>query len=105
MERQNGYTSNGTLGAFVLGSLLGGLTAGLLSLLWAPQSGDKTQQQIRAKADDLKVQAEETIAQGRSKAESSVAEARQAMAGWLSQSAQELNRRAEQIRPTSTTME
>jgi gas vesicle protein len=105
MERQKGHKSNGTLGAFMLGSVLGGLTASLLSLLWAPQSGDETQRQLREKADDLKVQAEETIEQSRTKAESGVMEARQAVAGWLSQSAQELNRRAEQIRPTSSMME
>jgi gas vesicle protein len=100
VERQNGHKSNGTFGAFLLGSMLGGLTASLLSLLWAPQSGDETQRQLREKADDLKMQAEDTITQGRDKAESRVMDARQAVASWLSQSAQELNRRAEQIRPT-----
>ena len=53
VERDNG----GSFGSFCLGALVG---AGL-ALLFAPQSGEETQEEIRARAQKLRVAAEERI--------------------------------------------
>jgi gas vesicle protein len=53
IERDKG----GSVGSFLLGALVG---AGL-ALLFAPQSGAETQEEIRARARKLKAQAEERV--------------------------------------------
>jgi gas vesicle protein len=68
IERERG----GSIGSFLLGALVG---AGL-ALLFAPQSGAETQEQIRARARQLKAQAEERVRAVQQELESRLEEAR-----------------------------
>lgn len=55
--------------AFLLGLLAGGLTAAVISLLYAPTSGKKLRKKISDKAEDLIEGAEEVYESGKDKAE------------------------------------
>ncbi len=63
-------------GAFLVGFIVGGLTGAIVSLLFAPQSGEETRALLREKSIELRdratVSAEEAIA----RAEAAAAEAR-----------------------------
>ena len=92
---------NGNAGAFLLGSLLGGLTAAAAMLLYAPQSGAETQEQIRKKADELRGDFENEIQNRRHAAEESISTSLKNVAGKLEQVAENLNQRAEGLKETS----
>jgi gas vesicle protein len=92
---------DGNAGAFLLGSLIGGLTAAAAMLLYAPQSGVKTQEQIRNKASELRADAEKTIQRGREAAEDSIAMSLNSAADRLEKMAESLNHQAEEIKGIS----
>lgn len=73
IERESG----GGLGSFVLGALVG---AGL-ALLFAPQSGDETQEQIRTRARELRDEAETRVRTAQRRLEERLEEARQDVRG------------------------
>lgn len=89
---------NGKFGAFLFGTIVGGLIATTTALLFAPQSGEETQQQIKDRAAALRTEAEGRIEQGRQSAEAAVKKARSSVADWMKQGATILDRRAEEIR-------
>lgn len=62
-NQENEYNTN-NLNSFWAGLLLGGLAGAGAMLLLAPQSGKKTQQQIRRKGRELREQTAETIDDG-----------------------------------------
>jgi gas vesicle protein len=68
IERDKG----GSVGSFLLGALVG---AGI-ALLFAPQSGAETQEEIRARARRLKAQAEERVRAVQEELESRLEQAR-----------------------------
>jgi gas vesicle protein len=89
---------NGNFGAFLLGTIVGGLIATTTTLLFAPQSGEQTQQQIKDRAIALRTEAEGKIEQGRQSAGDAVKRARSSVADWLEQGAKVIDKRAEDIR-------
>jgi gas vesicle protein len=92
---------NGNAGAFLIGTLIGGLTAAITMFLYTPQSGVEAQDLIRKKADGLKVEAEKTIQKGRQAAEDRIAMSLSGAAEKLEQLATTLNQQAEQIKESS----
>ncbi|MGM0669144.1 MAG: YtxH domain-containing protein [Gemmatimonadota bacterium] len=69
IERESG----GSLGSFVLGALVG---AGL-ALLFAPQSGEETQEEIKARAGKLKDAAQDRVRDAQEHLEHRLTEARE----------------------------
>jgi gas vesicle protein len=63
-------------GAFLVGFIVGGLTGAVVSLLFAPQSGEETRALIRDKSIELRDRASETAEEAMARAESAAAEAR-----------------------------
>jgi gas vesicle protein len=63
-------------GAFLVGFIVGGLTGAVVSLLFAPQSGEETRALIRDKSIELRDRAAETAEEALSRAEAAAAEAR-----------------------------
>jgi gas vesicle protein len=63
-------------GAFLIGFIVGGLTGAVVSLLFAPQSGEETRALIRDKSIELRDRAAETAEEGLARAEAAAAEAR-----------------------------
>jgi gas vesicle protein len=63
-------------GAFLVGFIVGGLTGAVVSLLFAPQSGEETRALIRDKSIELRDRASETAEQALARAEAAAAEAR-----------------------------
>jgi gas vesicle protein len=63
-------------GAFLVGFIVGGLTGAVVSLLFAPQSGEETRALIRDKSIELRDRAAETAEEALARAESAAAEAR-----------------------------
>jgi gas vesicle protein len=98
VEKRN---HNGNAGAFLLGTLIGGLTAAITMFLYAPQSGAEAQDLIRKKTNELKVGAEETIQKGRHAAEDRIVMSLSGAAEKLEQLATNLNQQAEQIKDDS----
>ncbi|HSR43351.1 MAG TPA: YtxH domain-containing protein, partial [Longimicrobiales bacterium] len=64
--------SGGSLGAFVLGALVG---AGV-ALLFAPQSGEETQEELRSRARELRGAAEERVREAQKVLEARLDDAR-----------------------------
>jgi gas vesicle protein len=62
-ERDNGF------GAFLVGFLIGGLTGAVVSLLYAPQSGEQTRAVIKEKAIELRDKTTDTFEETYKKAE------------------------------------
>jgi len=56
-------------GWFIFGFLLGGLVGAVLSLAYAPQSGEETRQQIREKGIELRGRAEQAVERARERFE------------------------------------
>lgn len=73
IERETG----GGFGAFILGALVG---AGV-ALLFAPQSGEETQEEIRARAQKLKDAAEERVREAQHNLEGRISSARENVQG------------------------
>ncbi len=63
-------------GAFLVGFIVGGLTGAVVSLLFAPQSGEETRALIRDKSIELRDRASETAEEAVARAEAAAAEAR-----------------------------
>jgi gas vesicle protein len=63
-------------GAFLVGFIVGGLTGAVVSLLFAPQSGEETRALIRDKSIDLRERASESAEEVLGRAEAAAAEAR-----------------------------
>jgi len=63
-------------GAFLVGFIVGGLTGAVVSLLFAPQSGEETRALIRDKSIELRDRAAETAEEALARAEGAAAEAR-----------------------------
>ena len=63
-------------GAFLVGFIVGGLTGAVVSLLFAPQSGEETRALIKDKGIELRDKASVTAEQALAKAEAAAAEAR-----------------------------
>ena len=63
-------------GAFLVGFIVGGLTGAVVSLLFAPQSGEATRALIRDKSIELRDRAAETAEEALARAEAAAAEAR-----------------------------
>ena len=63
-------------GAFLVGFIVGGLTGAVVSLLFAPQSGEETRALIKDKSIELRDKASASAEQALAKAEAAAAEAR-----------------------------
>lgn len=63
-------------GAFLVGFIVGGLTGAVVSLLFAPQSGEETRALIKDKSIELRDKATVTAEQALAKAEAVAADAR-----------------------------
>jgi gas vesicle protein len=64
-------------GAFLVGFVIGGLTGAVVSLLFAPQSGEETRALIKDKSIELRDRAAHTAEEALARAESAAAEAKQ----------------------------
>ena len=63
-------------GAFLVGFIVGGLTGAVVSLLFAPHSGEETRALIKDKSIELRDKASVSAEQAIAKAEAAAAEAR-----------------------------
>ncbi len=63
-------------GAFLVGFIVGGLTGAVVSLLFAPQSGEETRALIRDKSIELRDMASQSAEEALARAEAAAAEAR-----------------------------
>ena len=63
-------------GAFLVGFIVGGLTGAVVSLLFAPQSGEETRALIKDKSIELRDKAGVTAEEAIARAEAAAAEAR-----------------------------
>jgi gas vesicle protein len=63
-------------GSLIVGFFFGALVGGAIALLFAPQSGEETRDQIRQKSIELGEQAQEKAEETRAKAESMLNDAR-----------------------------
>jgi gas vesicle protein len=63
-------------GTFAIGMLVGGLTAAVVALLFAPQSGEETRALIKEKSIELRDQAQQTAEDAMARAEAIAADAR-----------------------------
>jgi gas vesicle protein len=63
-------------GAFLVGFIVGGLTGAVVSLLFAPQSGEETRALIRDKSIEIRDKAAETAEEALARAEAAASEAR-----------------------------
>jgi gas vesicle protein len=68
-ERDNGF------GIFVIGFLIGGITGAVVSLLYAPQSGEQTRAVIKEKAIELRDKTSDTLEDTYRKAEDAATDA------------------------------
>jgi gas vesicle protein len=64
-------------GAFLVGFVVGGLTGAVVSLLFAPQSGEETRALIKDKSIELRDRAAHTAEEALARAEAAAAEAKQ----------------------------
>jgi len=63
-------------GAFLVGFIVGGVAGAVVSLLFAPQSGEETRALIRDKSIELRDRAAETAEEALARTEAAAAEAR-----------------------------
>ena len=63
-------------GAFLVGFIVGGLAGAVVSLLFAPQSGEETRALLREKSIELRDRASETAEEALARAEAAAGEAR-----------------------------
>ncbi|MHC1741183.1 MAG: YtxH domain-containing protein [Anaerolineaceae bacterium] len=68
-DRDNGF------GTFLIGFLVGGITGAVVSLLYAPQSGEQTRAVIKEKAIELRDKTAETFEETYRKAEDAASDA------------------------------
>lgn len=89
---------NGSTRPFIIGFLAGALGAAATSVLYAPRSGEETKAQIRARAQELRKDARETIDRGQSSARELVSEAGMTVAEWLEEGSRVLKEEAGELR-------
>lgn len=63
-------------GAFLVGFIVGGLTGAVVSLLFAPQSGEETRALIRDKSIEIRDKAADSAEEALARAEAAASEAR-----------------------------
>lgn len=80
-------------GAFLTGFFVGGLIGAAAAMLFAPQSGQETREQLVHKASELTEQATKAAEEARERAEKAIAEAREK----LNEATQELQARAKEL--------
>jgi len=80
-------------GAFLTGFFVGGLIGAGVALIFAPQSGEETREQIRQKGINLGEQASQAAEEARYKAEQALSEARVK----LDEAAVDLQKRAKEL--------
>lgn len=80
-------------GTFVIGFFFGAVLGGVVGLLFAPQSGEETRDQLRQKSIELSEQASERAEEARAKAEKILAEAREK----IDQVSKELQTRTQEL--------
>lgn len=68
--------SRDEFGAFVAGFVIGGVSAAVAALLYAPQSGVETRAMIKEKSIELRDQAQESLEEALARAEAVATEAR-----------------------------
>jgi gas vesicle protein len=85
-------------GSFILGTLIGGIIGGIMALLMAPQSGEETQQVLKEKRDEVIVEAEKRLDQGRVLTEEKFDQARNAIADLIETSRDFLDNASSEIR-------
>ncbi len=87
-------------GAFLMGFFVGALAGTGVALLFAPQSGDETRDQIRQKGIELSDKASHLAEDAREKAEAAMAEARAKM----EEATAELQARAKELQEQGKAM-
>lgn len=87
-------------GAFVTGFFIGGLIGSGAALLFAPQAGEKTREQIHQKGIELGEQATKATGEARSKTERKIAEAQVK----LEKVSKDLQRRAKELEEQGRTL-
>ena len=95
-DRTYGKGSSPT--SFFLGSIIGAMAGAAAALLFAPQSGDEIQEEIKKKANVVWEEADLAVEKSKRLAESRIAEARNVAAEWFKEGASILERRAEEIK-------
>jgi len=85
-------------GTFILGTLVGGIIGGVTALLLAPQSGEETQQILLEKRDEMLDEAEKRLDQGREYTEEKIDQARNAVADWIENSRELLDKASTEIK-------
>lgn len=88
-------------GIFLLGSIVGGLAGVAAALLWAPQSGKRTQRQIQSRALELRGKMMDAVDDRKKGLEHNVLDVRKSIADWLDEGADLLESRAQDIRTPS----
>ena len=83
---------------FVLGTLIGGLVGSVAALLMAPQSGEKTQEMILQKGEDLRQEADNRVQDGRKYVDQKIDETRNVIADWLSNGSTLLDQKSQEIK-------
>ncbi|GJQ51402.1 MAG: YtxH domain-containing protein [Anaerolineales bacterium] len=64
-------------GAFLVGFIVGGLTGAVVSLLFAPQSGEETRAFIKDRSIEIRDRAQQSVEEAYARAESAAVEARE----------------------------
>lgn len=77
-------TNEKRTGIFVIGTLIGGLIGAVAALLYAPRSGEKTQELILEKGEDLRQNAEQRWDDGRQYAEDKFGQVKEKMSDLFS---------------------
>lgn len=94
--------TNNNSGKFILGTLLGGLIGGIAALLMAPRSGQKTQQLILDKKEEIQQEVEKQVGQGRIFAEEKLHETRNTVADWISRGRNLLHEKSKELKVEKT---
>jgi gas vesicle protein len=74
--KESNMSDRDEFGAFLVGFIVGGLTGAVVSLLFAPQSGEETRALIKDKGIELRDKASVTAEEAMARAEAAAAEAR-----------------------------
>lgn len=85
--------------SWMKGAFVGALIGSVAALLFAPQSGDQTKQNLRKQGEELREDLEKRLMEGRLVAENNVASARATVADWLTQGSELLSKQADEVRP------
>jgi gas vesicle protein len=75
-RKEHTMANRDEFGAFVAGFLIGGVSAAIAALLFAPQSGAETRQMIKDRSIELRDQAQQSLEEALARAEAAATEAR-----------------------------